>query len=98
MHTTAQLARAVMRRQNLTSAYSLGKLFGASPETALRWLKKQGSFGEENAIKCARLLSLNPTYVLACAAAERSKDKDARGYWKALAKKLQTSPPAAALK
>lgn len=85
MHSTQELCRALQRRHKITSGYKLAKLMGVANQTALNWLQKTRSFSDESAVKCAELLSLNPTYCLACARYEQAKDPVMKAFWKKLA-------------
>lgn len=85
MHTTKKLCAAVMRERNITTAYALAKIFSTTSQTAHGWVTGKHAFGNAMALKCARLLSLNPAYCLACANWEREKDPTAKQAWKIIA-------------
>ena len=85
MHTTNELARAVMRQQKITSAYALAKKFDVSSQSVDRWLHKNSAFSDESAIKCAQLLSLPALYTVACARYERAKNEECKNFWKKVA-------------
>lgn len=85
MQSTYALCRAIQRRHKIPSDYALAKMMKVTRQTASKWVNKKAFFSDENAIQCARLLSLSPAYVLACTRFEKAKSPEARAAWRLMA-------------
>ena len=77
-----------MREHNLLSGYMLAKKMGVGKQTVYDWLNKKSTFSDENALKCAQLLPLNPAYVVVCSRWEKAQTDEAREFWQTLAQNL----------
>lgn len=97
METTQDLLDQVKARYELPSDYALAKKLGMSRERVSRYRNTNGQLGDEAALKVAELLNLDPAYVLACAAFERTKNSAARTAWEHMANLAKTYGAAAAL-
>lgn len=73
----------IRKRYDITSDYGLAKILQVS-RTAIsaHKYKRSKNFSEESAYKIAKLLDLDPAYVLTCLAAERAKDDRVRETWR----------------
>ncbi len=86
METSKDFARAIKARYSIESDYALAKLLGLSRSAISEHRTgKSKSFGEETGFRIAELLDLDAGHVLACLAAERSKDIKVKKVWQRLA-------------
>lgn len=94
MRTTNDFLDGIMQKHGLTTDYQLHKLLGVTKQTIYRYRANRGSFDEDVAIRAANLLEIDPMYVLACVAGERTRHESARELWLKFAEKMK---PAAVL-
>lgn len=87
MQTTVDFLNALRERLSVTD-YALARELGVTKQQVSRYRHRHDLFSDELAERAAELLQLDPGYVLACIAAERTKSERARRTWEALAKKL----------
>lgn len=86
METSRDFERAIRARYSITSDYQLAKLFGVKPATiSAHRTGDAKTYGEQIGYRIAELLDLDAGYVLACLAAERSKDAKVKKVWERLA-------------
>lgn len=97
METTNELLDKVKARYGLPSDYALAAKLGMSRERISKYRTIGGALADENALKVAELLDLNPGYVLACMEAERTHSDAARAAWEKLADFVKHHGAAAAL-
>lgn len=65
--------------------YRLAKVLQIAHVTIHGYLKKGRAMDDSIAIRCAKLLDLEPAYVVACCHAERSTDVEAARLWQEIA-------------
>lgn len=65
--------------------YRLAKVLQISHVTMNGYLKKGRAMDDPIAIRCAKLLELEPVYVVACCHAERSTDVESAKLWQEIA-------------
>lgn len=82
---TLELLDALAARYSLRSDYAIAKFLGVSKTTVNRYRHKMGQLGEEEAVKVAELLDLDPAQVLAEIQAERTNCPAAKAHWERLA-------------
>jgi transcriptional regulator with XRE-family HTH domain len=85
MHTTRNFLKDLKQRHGLKTDGDLHRLLGVSRERISKYQQGHDHFGDEMCIQVAELLDLNPAYVLACVAAERTKSESARKAWRHVA-------------
>ena len=88
MKTTIEFLDELKRVHALPSDYAAAKLIGAEPNRISNYRTGTSRFDDDMAVRVAELLQIEPAYVLACVAAERTKSERARRTWEKLAKKL----------
>lgn len=88
MKTTIDFLAAVKARHSITSDYSLAPLLGISRQAVSLLQNGKDFMGETTAIRVAELLEIDAGYVMACAAAERSKNASARAAWETIIARL----------
>jgi hypothetical protein len=88
MKTTIDFLNDLRAAHGLTSDYQLAKLFGCRQQTISNYRTGKTAFDEAAAVRVAELLNVRPAYVLACVAAERSKNAPARAAWTEAAEAL----------
>lgn len=79
------------------SNYRIAKLLGCDQSAVIRYTKHSTTMDDKYAIRMAELLGIDPAYVLACIAAERSRDVDTTRIWSRIADQFAASLAAAAL-
>lgn len=97
METTNSMLDALKVKLNLRSDYALAKYLGVTTVSMSRW-RSGGSLSDDNAIRVARMLGMNPAYALACIHAERQpEDGETSGIWRQIADAVRTSAAGVAL-
>lgn len=93
MHTAKKLLKALQnkfKKNNQTSTiYAIAKRLEVSRQTCHKW-EQGGRMDDENAIKIALFLDLDPKEVLLSIQAERAKGSDSYEIWKAIMKDFET--------
>ena len=89
---TVQLIDALRQRHKLPSDYAAAALLGLTRAQLSRYRNGKDFLGDEQALKVADLLGLEPGYVLACMHAERSKAPAVRSTWERIAKTFDHAP------
>ena len=87
-HTTVEFLDGLKDRLKIKSDYQLAKELGVSHTRISNWRRGRNTFDERIAVQVAHLLTLDPAYVLACMAAERSKRADVKTAWKKAAQRI----------
>lgn len=87
MQTTNDFLDAVKSKHGLTSDYQLAKFLNFRQQR-ISIYRHHGAFDDDACITVAQALSLEPSYVMACIAAERTKSEKAKAVWSKLAKRL----------
>lgn len=81
MKTTLEFIAAVKAKHGIESDYAAAKLLGVTRTTLSHYRNGKGLLGDDAALKVAELLEIEPGYVLACIAAERSKNERVKAAW-----------------
>lgn len=81
MKTTVEFLDAIKGKNGLTSDYQLSKLLGCTPSAIGNYRHGKSMLSDEYALKVSDLLGLEGGYVLACIAAERSKNEKVKKAW-----------------
>lgn len=85
MESTAQLFERLRASNGGCSDYRLAKLMGTPQTYIIRWTQHGKTMDDEHAIRMAELLAIDPAYVLACMAAERSHSVESSRHWERIA-------------
>lgn len=88
MITTNDVLDRVKAVQGITSEYRLCRVVGVTDQTLARWRKGLAP-SDEYAAKLANLARLDPGFVVASLAAERSKDPTISAVFADIARRLQ---------
>ena len=96
MKTTREYLADLLVRLDAPSIYGLSKMIGVNEATIRGWSKGH-TFSDSHAIQVADLLGIDQGEVLAAAAAERSKDPQARQVWERIADQLSSAAASLAL-
>lgn len=88
MRTTLEFISDIKSKYGIESDYAAAKLLGVTKTTMSHYRNGKGLLGDDSAMKIAQLLELDPGYVLACIAAERSKQPEVKAAWKHTAEML----------
>lgn len=88
MNSTIAFLDAVKARHGAPSDYSVAKLLGVTHQAISRWRIGKDFMGDSTALTVARLLEIDPAYVIACAHAERAKKADERAVWVTIMERL----------
>lgn len=98
MQTSAQFLDAIINKHGFTSDYQLSKHLGIRSQRISNYRNQISHFDEDTCILVAQALNLEPGYVMACIAAERTKSPAAKTQWAKMAELAQRiSAVAAAL-
>lgn len=85
MDTTQTLLDALKNKLQLRSDYALAKYLGVTGVTMLRWREGKG-MSDANAVRVAKLLEMEPAYVLACMGAQSCEPgSEESGVWRQIA-------------
>lgn len=99
MYTTKKLLSEVKKRvkkeYGKATVYRLAKVVGVSRRTIDNW-EMGRTMDDENAVKIALFLGLDPEYILACITAERCENTAAAEVWRGIVQRLE-HPIAASL-
>lgn len=87
MKNSKQFLDAIMARHGLTSDYQLAKFLGIRQQR-ISIYRHHGAFDDDTCIMVAAALGLEPSYVMACIAAERTKSAKAKAAWQHAAELL----------
>lgn len=81
MKTTVDFLNDVKAKYGITSNYALAKLMGQTDTAVARWMHGKNTLSDETAVKVAELLEIEPAFIMACIAAERSKNPQVKKAW-----------------
>jgi len=82
--TTLEFIADLKQKTGLDSDYAIAKLLGITKNALSLYRNGKSYFGEDVAMKVAEILELEDGYVLACIAAERTKNERAKRAWQHL--------------
>lgn len=88
MHTTVELLDAACAKLGGITDYRLAKELGVRQQTVSNWRTGTRTIGNDHALGLARILEIDPVYVIACASAERA-EAGARQEWLRMAGRVQ---------
>lgn len=88
MKTSNQFLDAIKAMHGFTSDYQLCKFLEIRSGRISGYRNNRTHFDEDTCIIVAQALGLEPGYVMACIAAERTKSKQAKAVWKRTAEVL----------
>lgn len=88
MKTTIDFLSDLKAAYNLTTDGQLHRLLGVSRASISRLQSGKDYFGDENAIKVANLLKIDPAFVLASVHFERAKKDAEKAVWKGIIERL----------
>jgi hypothetical protein len=86
---TVDFLDEIKRAYNLTSDYQLGKLTGWEHSSVSNYRMGRSRLDEDRCLEVAHFLHVDPQYVLACVAAERTKSAAARQTWLEIAERVK---------
>ncbi len=89
MKTTVDFLNAVMKKNGITSDNQLSIFLGCTRSSISGYRHKKSFLDDEIAFKVAKLLDLDPGYVLSCIASERARKPELKAAWKHAAEVLQ---------
>lgn len=81
MQTTIDFLDALKARHSLHSDYSVAKKLGVTRTSISNYRSKRSFFDNDTAIRVARLLDIDPGFVVACCHLERAKSDDEKAVW-----------------
>lgn len=84
MTKTIDFLDAVKARTGVASDYALAPILGVTRASVSRLRSGHGFLGDSTAIQVAKLLEIEPGYVMASCHAERAKSADERAAWMAV--------------
>ena len=93
MTTTIDFMEALKARHSLASDYAIAKKLGITCSAVSKWRNQQDFLGDATSIKVAKLLDIDPAYVVACAHAERARSEDEKSIWQGIADMVRASDP-----
>ena len=83
METMSSFVQKLKARYVVSSDYGMAKLLGLTRQAMSAHKNgRSKNFSESTAYRIAELLNMDPAYVIACLAAERSKDKRVAEAWR----------------
>jgi predicted transcriptional regulator len=88
MKTTIDFLEALKARYQLVSDYSIAKLLGVTRACVSSYRNNKSFFDDSTAIHAAKLLEIDPAYVVACVHSERAKSDDQKAVWREIMEKF----------
>lgn len=88
MNTTNEFLDAVKAKQGLASDYALCKFLGESTARIGNYRSKRSFLDDLMAVRVAKLLEIDPLYVIASANLERAKKESEKSAWLDILEKL----------
>ena len=88
MERTIDFVERLRARNDGCSNYRIAKLLGCSQSVVIRYTKHNGTMDDNYALRMSELLEIDPAYVLACMAAERSSNVETTRIWERIAEKF----------
>ncbi|HZX30764.1 MAG TPA: DUF3693 domain-containing protein [Rhodocyclaceae bacterium] len=89
MKTTVEFLDEISSRSDGISDYAIAKQLGITRQSVSNYRTGKSHFDETTAYKAAKLLDLEPAYVLACSQAERAKTPEIQAVWKSVAERIR---------
>lgn len=89
MRTTLEFLDAIKARHGGLSDYALAKLLGVHQTTTSKYRTGRDFLGPETAETVAKLLDIDPAYILVCAHAERAKRESEKAIWQRIARRIE---------
>jgi plasmid maintenance system antidote protein VapI len=86
--TAQQLLELLRAKLGGVTDYRLAKVLGMYPQGISTVLTAGGTLSDENAVKLALELGLDPAYVIICMHWQRAKDDTTRAVWEDAASKI----------
>lgn len=86
----AKAARKIKNKDNIESISGLSRELEVTRATIHRW-QRGYTMDDDNALKIAYFLKLDPDYVLACIHAERAIDTESYPTWQRIAERVKLS-------
>jgi len=87
MHTTIELLDAARARLGGVSDYRVAKELGVHLSVVSMWRTGRRTIGNDHSLGLARLIEIDPVYVIACASAERA-EAATRSEWQKVAARV----------
>ncbi|MDP1897794.1 MAG: DUF3693 domain-containing protein [Sulfurimicrobium sp.] len=88
MNTTNEFLDAIKAKHGLVSDYALCKKLGVSSSRIGNYRSKRSVFDDLMAVQAAKLLEIDPMYVIAAVHAESAKKESERKVWTDILEKL----------
>ncbi len=88
MLTTCDLVERLKSVTDTGSAYAVAKLLGTTQSSLTNYMSGTRTMSDEVGLKAAKILKIEPDYVLACLSAERAKGTPTGRQWAHLAQRL----------
>lgn len=89
MYTTSSLVEMIKKANGNCTPYRVAQILGVSKHSAYNWLNGSNYMSDETAVKAAKELKLDESYVVACIAAERHKDDESYPVWQTICHRLE---------
>ena len=86
--TTADFLDDARVKLGLASDGQLARYMGMKPQQLTPWRQKREAFGDETSLKFARVLQIEPDYIIACMAVQRARTPETRRVWTRIAAKV----------
>lgn len=90
MYTTSTLVEMIKKSNGNCTDYRISQLLGVCKQSAYNWANGVKFMGDEAAMRAAKLLKLDETYVIACINAERHQDDNTYPVWLEMCHRLET--------
>lgn len=86
--TAQQLLELLRAKYGGCTTYRLSKILGMTPQGLGTVINGNATLSDENAVKLALELGLDPVYVIICMNWQRAKDESIRSIWEDAASKI----------
>lgn len=83
-----ELKKELKKNEQSYTIYGIAKRLEVARPTIDRWAQGR-TMDDENAIKIAEFLNIDPAYVIACIHAERAKGSDSYATWEKILEKFE---------
>lgn len=87
MERTSDFIERLRVKNGGCTDYRISRILETTQSAIIRW-KNGTTMNDEYAIKTAKKLEIDPAYVLACVAAERSQNVESKEHWERIASKF----------
>jgi hypothetical protein len=91
MKTTINFLNDIKAAREVESDYALAKILDTRHTNISNYRNGRSHFDGLMCIKVAKVLGIDPGYVMACMEAERAKHEEVRKVWEKAARKLVSS-------